>query len=127
MSPLKPGNWYPGPNFQQIPFTGVLWTYFYFAKHVGFFVQQWDLPGSVFIDFGYVRTWHSRRADSPGFRNAVANVLRHASLDFNYDLSLYWPFDASSENGDSLRVDSNLRPPPHTQRLLLEQRRYGVD
>jgi len=58
----------PCSNFKQIPFSGIVWSYIYFAKHVGFFVQQWDLPGSVIIDFGYVRSKHSRSPTSSTFR-----------------------------------------------------------
>jgi hypothetical protein len=51
-----PAHFDPCSDFKRIPFSGIVWSYLYFAQHVGFFVQQWDLPGSVIIDFGYVRS-----------------------------------------------------------------------
>ncbi|KAG8165864.1 hypothetical protein KVR01_004416 [Diaporthe batatas] len=37
-----------------IPYAGLVSASFYFGRHIGFGVQQWDLPGSALIDLGYV-------------------------------------------------------------------------
>jgi hypothetical protein len=40
----------------QLAYIGVIWSAFDFLSHHGFFVHQWNLPGSSLVDLGLVRT-----------------------------------------------------------------------
>jgi hypothetical protein len=43
-------------DLHQVAFIGMIWCFFHFHYHVGFFVHQWDVRGHTLIDIGHVRT-----------------------------------------------------------------------